>query len=123
MESVNLLRERYLRQLLLEDIGEKGQVKLSKSKVLVIGVGGLGSPVCSYLSAAGVGRIGIIDCDVVEIENLQRQVIHFTGDIGRSKISSASVKMKSINPNIVVDTYFDKFTDQMVTVSRRIMIL
>ncbi|RDU71234.1 HesA/MoeB/ThiF family protein [Helicobacter aurati] len=110
MESQELLQERYLRHLMLEDVGQEGQSKLAQSKVLVIGAGGLGSPVCLYLSAAGIGNIGIVDCDVVDISNLQRQVIHFTSDIGKSKISSASIKMRSINPNITVDTYFEKFT-------------
>lgn len=110
MESESLLKERYLRHLMLEDVGEEGQNKLSHAKVLVIGAGGLGSPVCLYLSAAGIGRIGILDYDTVEISNLQRQIIHATSDIGKSKISSAQLKMCNINPNIVVDTYFEKLT-------------
>ena len=78
MESESLLKERYLRHLMLEDVGEEGQNKLSHAKVLVIGAGGLGSPVCLYLSAAGIGRIGILDYVTVDISNLQLQIIHAT---------------------------------------------
>lgn len=110
METEAVLKERYLRHLMLEDVGEEGQKKLSRAKVLVIGAGGLGSPVCLYLAAAGIGRIGILDYDIVEISNLQRQIIHTTDDIGRAKITSAQHKMSRINPNIIIDTYFEKLT-------------
>ncbi|TLE07817.1 HesA/MoeB/ThiF family protein [Helicobacter bilis] len=110
MEKEEVLKERYLRHLMLEDVGEEGQKKLSNAKVLVIGAGGLGSPVCLYLAAAGIGRIGILDYDIVEVSNLQRQIIHATSDIGKAKITSAQIKMKNLNPNIRIDTYFEKLT-------------
>ncbi len=110
MEAESVLKERYLRHLMLEDVGEEGQKKLTHAKVLVIGAGGLGSPVCLYLAAAGVGRIGILDYDIVEISNLQRQILHATSDIGKAKITSAQIKMNNINPNIIIDTYFEKLT-------------
>lgn len=110
METEKELKERYLRHLMLEDVGESGQKKLGNAKVLVIGAGGLGSPVCLYLAAAGIGRIGILDYDIVEISNLQRQILHATSDIGKAKIASAQYKMNNLNPNVVVDTYFEKLT-------------
>ena len=91
--------ERYSRHIILEDIGVEGQEKIMKGKVLIIGAGGLGAPAAMYLAAAGVGTIGIVDFDKVEISNLQRQIIHFTEDIGRLKVDSAGNKMKSINPD------------------------
>ena len=99
--------ERYSRHILLDDVGVVGQEKLMAAKVLIIGAGGLGSPVGLYLAAAGVGTIGIIDSDSVEISNLQRQIAHFTKDIGLSKVDSAAEKMKAINPDITVRTYYD----------------
>lgn len=98
-------KERYNRQIILEQIGEAGQERLLDSKVLVVGIGGLGSPVAIYLTAAGVGTIGIMDNDKVELTNLQRQIIHFTGDVGIEKIASAKEKMESINPDIAIKTY------------------
>jgi adenylyltransferase/sulfurtransferase len=97
--------ERYSRHILLDDVGVDGQEKLLEAKVLIIGAGGLGSPVALYLAAAGVGTIGIVDSDSVEISNLQRQIAHFTKDIGCSKVESAAEKMKAINPDISVRTY------------------
>ena len=96
---------RYLRHLVLNEIGGKGQEKLLSSSVLVIGAGGLGSPAALYLAAAGIGRIGIVDGDKVEASNLQRQVIHHTSDLGRIKVQSASEKMRDINPDIVVEEF------------------
>lgn len=110
METQSVLKERYLRQIMLEDVGEEGQKKLAQAKVLVIGAGGLGSPVCFYLVAAGIGRIGILDYDIVEISNLQRQILHATFDIGKSKISSAQAKLSGLNPNVQIDTHFKKLT-------------
>src|SRR5574344_2994706 len=96
---------RYSRHLILPEVGLKGQLKLKNSKVLVVGTGALGSPALLYLSAAGVGTIGIIDFDIVEESNLQRQIIHSTKSIGKSKISSVKMQINEINPNInVVDT-------------------
>ncbi len=97
--------ERYSRHILLKDVGVEGQMKLFGAKVLIIGAGGLGSPVALYLAAAGVGAIGIADADCVDLSNLQRQVIHHTADIGKLKVDSAAEKMRAINPDIEVHTY------------------
>lgn len=96
---------RYSRHILLEGFGQEGQVKLLKSKVLLIGAGGLGSPNALYLAAAGVGTIGIADADVVSMSNLQRQVIHFTEDVNKPKVESAAEKMRRINPDVKVITH------------------
>jgi molybdopterin/thiamine biosynthesis adenylyltransferase/rhodanese-related sulfurtransferase/molybdopterin converting factor small subunit len=93
---------RYSRHLIIPEVGIDGQRKLKAAKVLLIGAGGLGAPLGLYLSAAGVGRIGLVDFDVVDFTNLQRQVIHSTADVGRNKIDSAAEKMKGINPNIAI---------------------
>ena len=95
---------RYSRHILLKDVGVEGQEKIRNGKVLVVGAGGLGAPVALYLAAAGVGTIGIVDSDVVDLSNLQRQVIHFTGDVGHPKVESARDKMLAINPNVKVNT-------------------
>ena len=97
-----LLRDSRL--ILLKDVGVEGQEKIRNGKVLVVGAGGLGAPVALYLAAAGVGTIGIVDGDVVDLSNLQRQVIHFTGDVGHPKVESARDKMLAINPNVKVNT-------------------
>ncbi len=97
--------ERYSRQIILRDVGVKGQVKIMNGKVLIIGIGGLGSPAALYLAAAGVGTIGIADSDTVELSNLQRQVIHFTKDLNTSKVASAAEKMQALNPDVVVKTH------------------
>ena len=97
--------ERYSRHIILQDIGVEGQSAIQEGKVLIIGAGGLGSPAALYLAAAGVGTIGIADADLVDLSNLQRQVIHFTKDIGRPKVESAAEKMRAINPDITVNTY------------------
>jgi adenylyltransferase/sulfurtransferase len=93
---------RYSRHLIIPEVGVEGQQKLKAAKVLLIGAGGLGAPLGLYLAAAGVGRIGIVDFDVVDSSNLQRQVIHFTRDVGRKKLDSAEEKMRGINPNVTV---------------------
>jgi len=100
--------KRYSRNILLSEIGEKGQEKLLKGRVLVVGVGGLGSPAALYLAAAGVGTIGIIDADNVDVSNLQRQIIHFTSDIGRQKVVSAAEKMHALNPDVKIKTYHQR---------------
>lgn len=100
--------ERYSRHTLLPEIGIDGQVKISTAKVLVIGVGGLGSAAAIYLAAAGVGTIGIADADKVDLSNLQRQVIHNTLDIDKAKVLSAKEKMEKINPDINVKTYEER---------------
>ena len=97
--------ERYSRHIILKEVGAKGQKKLLKSSVLIIGAGGLGAPAALYLSAAGVGRIGIADADEVDLSNLQRQIIHATADIGKAKATSAKESMEAINPDVKVDTY------------------
>ena len=97
--------ERYSRHILLEQVGGVGQEKLLSSKVLIVGAGGLGSPAALYLAAAGVGTIGIIDADKVDLTNLQRQIIHHTSDIGVEKVKSAENKMRAINPEVTVKTY------------------
>ena len=96
---------RYSRHILLKDVGVEGQKKIRQGKILIIGAGGLGAPVALYLAAAGVGTIGIVDGDVVDLSNLQRQVIHFTADVGVPKVESAKAKMLAINPNVKVNTY------------------
>ena len=96
---------RYSRHILLKDVGVEGQEKIRQGKILIIGAGGLGAPVALYLAAAGVGTIGIVDGDVVDLSNLQRQVIHFTADVGVPKVESAKAKMLAINPNVKVNTY------------------
>lgn len=96
---------RYSRHILLKEVGGKGQKKLLAGKVLIIGAGGLGAPIALYLAAAGVGTIGIADADDVDLSNLQRQVIHFTPDIGKPKVISAKEKMLAINPDLTVNTY------------------
>jgi adenylyltransferase/sulfurtransferase len=102
MDNQNLLR--YSRQILLPEVGEEGQQKLLNATVLLVGIGGLGSPSAMYLAAAGIGHLIIADFDQVELSNLQRQVIHHTDDIGRDKVQSAKVKMLAINPNVKITT-------------------
>jgi sulfur-carrier protein adenylyltransferase/sulfurtransferase len=97
--------KRYSRHLILPEIGMDGQRKLKQSSVLCIGAGGLGSPAAMYLAAAGLGRIGIVDFDVVDYSNLQRQLLHGTPDVGRSKLASAKDKINALNPHVQVDTY------------------
>lgn len=97
--------ERYSRHITLKEIGVKGQKKLLAAKVLIIGAGGLGAPAAMYLAAAGVGTIGIADFDSVELSNLQRQIIHTTGDVGKSKVQSAAETIKALNPDVTVKTY------------------
>ena len=92
--------QRYSRHILLQDVGVEGQEKIMNARVLVVGAGGLGAPVALYLAAAGIGTIGIVDADVVDLSNLQRQVIHFTKDVGVPKVKSAEEKIKAINPDV-----------------------
>ncbi|WP_061288192.1 molybdopterin-synthase adenylyltransferase MoeB [Azotobacter vinelandii] len=93
---------RYSRHLLLPEVGLEGQSRLKRAKVLCVGTGGLGSPLALYLAAAGVGRLGLVDSDVVDYSNLQRQVIHHTADIGKPKITSAAEKLRDLNPDIEI---------------------
>ena len=101
-------RLRYARHIVLPQVGEKGQIKLLESSVLVVGAGGLGSPAMMYLAAAGVGRIGVIDDDVVESSNLQRQIIHSTSSVGESKALSAKKRLNELNPQVEVDVYVSR---------------
>jgi molybdopterin/thiamine biosynthesis adenylyltransferase len=94
--------QRYARHILLRELGGTGQARLKAAKVLVVGAGGLGSPLALYLAAAGVGRIGLVDADVVELSNLQRQIAHGTADIGRLKVESAAESLRRINPLVEV---------------------
>ncbi len=103
---------RYSRHLLIPEVGLEGQRKLKSSSVLVIGTGGLGSPVALYLAAAGIGRIGLVDYDVVDFSNLQRQVIHGVSTLGKLKVESARSRMLDINPEIQVDVYNEPFTSE-----------
>jgi molybdopterin/thiamine biosynthesis adenylyltransferase len=96
---------RYSRHILLKDVGGTGQEKLLNGKVLIIGAGGLGAPAALYLAAAGVGTVGIVDADVVDLSNLQRQIIHFTADVDHPKVDSARSKMEALNPDVQVVTY------------------
>lgn len=97
--------ERYARHIVLPEIGGSGQQRLKRARVLVIGAGGLGAPMLQYLAAAGVGTLGIVDDDAVSLSNLQRQVIHATGSIGRLKVDSARDAIAAINPNVAVETH------------------
>ena len=97
--------QRYARHIILPGIGGEGQRKLVESKVLVVGAGGLGSPVALYLAAAGVGTLGILDFDRVDLSNLQRQVLHDTEDVGKPKVESARERINAMNPNVEVVTY------------------
>jgi adenylyltransferase/sulfurtransferase len=101
---------RYSRHLLIPEVGLKGQRKLKASSALVLGTGGLGSPVALYLAAAGVGRLGLVDYDVVDKSNLQRQVVHGTGTVGRLKAESARARLLDLNPDIQVDAFNEPFT-------------
>src|SRR5256712_5525053 len=103
---------RYDRHLLLPQVGVEGQRKLKAASVLLIGAGGLGSPLALYLAAAGVGRIGIVDFDVVDESNLQRQIIHGTSDVGRPKLESARRRLHDVNPHITVETHETRLSSE-----------
>lgn len=102
--------KRYSRQILLHEIGEEGQLRLLRAKVLLVGVGGLGCPAGLYLASAGVGTIGIVDFDRVDLSNIHRQVLHATADIGRPKTDSAKEAIERINPEVNIITYQKRFT-------------
>src|SRR5438105_1133383 len=107
-------RARYSRHLLIPEVGEQGQLKLLDSKVLLIGAGGLGSPASLYLAAAGVGRIGIVDADVVDESNLQRQIVHSTERLGEAKADSARQTIEALNPDVQVVAYKERLTSENV---------
>ena len=97
--------ERYARHLILDEVGEEGQAKLLASRVLVVGAGGLGSPLLLYLAAAGIGALGVVDDDTVDLSNLQRQIVHPTARIGAAKVDSARDTLAAINPEVKVETH------------------
>jgi len=102
--------QRYSRHILLPEVGGRGQEKLLGARVLVIGAGGLGSPVAFYLAAAGVGTIGLIDGDVVDLSNLHRQILHHTPDVDRPKVTSAQAKLTALNPDVTVIPHHERLT-------------
>lgn len=102
--------ERYNRHIILKNLGIRGQEKIVNGKVLVVGIGGLGSPVILYLAASGVGTLGVMDADVVDLSNLHRQVIHTTNDISKPKIGSAQESIKALNPDVTIKTYDENAT-------------
>ena len=102
--------ERYSRQILLPDVGGKGQEKLLSAKVLIIGAGGLGSPCSLYLASAGIGTLGIVDSDKVELNNLQRQIVHSVNTVGKPKVDSAKDRLNAINPDVKVIPYNIRLT-------------
>jgi molybdopterin/thiamine biosynthesis adenylyltransferase/rhodanese-related sulfurtransferase/molybdopterin converting factor small subunit len=104
--------KRYSRHLIMPEVGVEGQRKLKAAKVLCIGAGGLGSPAAMYLAAAGIGTIGIVDFDVVDFSNLQRQIIHGTPDVGRSKLESAKSRLNALNPNVHIETYNEALSSE-----------
>jgi len=104
--------ERYSRHLIMPEVAMEGQRKLKRASVLLVGMGGLGSPTAMYLAAAGVGRIGIVDFDVVDFSNLQRQIIFSTEDVGRPKLQAAEERLQGINPNLEIETYETRLTSE-----------
>ncbi|MDX6387118.1 MAG: sulfur-carrier protein adenylyltransferase/sulfurtransferase [Gaiellaceae bacterium] len=107
-------RARYSRHLLIPEVGEEGQLKLLDAKVLLIGAGGLGSPASLYLAAAGVGRLGIVDADVVDESNLQRQIVHSTESLGEPKVESAKRSIEALNPDVEVVAYKERLTSENI---------
>ena len=111
MELSDAQFERYARHLVLEEVGEEGQAKLLQAKVLTIGAGGLGSPLLLYLAAAGIGTLGVIDDDVVDLSNLQRQIVHPTESIGMAKVESAQATLHHVNPEVKVEAHRARLTE------------
>ncbi|MCJ7426218.1 MAG: HesA/MoeB/ThiF family protein [Dehalococcoidales bacterium] len=107
--------ERYSRQILINGFGEEGQAKLKRAKVFIAGVGGLGSVTATYLAAAGVGVIRIVDHDKVELSNLNRQILHCDEDIGKKKVDSAAKRLKSINPEVKIEAVAEKMTEANIS--------
>jgi molybdopterin/thiamine biosynthesis adenylyltransferase len=103
---------RYSRHLIIPDVGLEGQRRLKGARVLLVGAGGLGSPLGLYLAAAGVGHLGLVDFDVVDLTNLQRQIIHGTKDVGRPKLESARERIADVNPHVHLETYETQLTSQ-----------
>ena len=111
-ELTDLQLERYARHVVLDEVGEDGQLRLLDAKVLVIGAGGLGAPAALYLAAAGIGTLGLIDDDTVDLSNLQRQIVHGTADIGRPKVDSATDTLRRLNPEIRLLTHRARLTPE-----------
>src|SRR3984893_9333540 len=105
-------RIRYSRHLIMPEVGAEGQRRLKAARVLCIGAGGVGSPAGLYLAAAGVGTLGIVDLDDVDLSNLQRQILHGTKDVGRKKVDSARDRLHDANPNVEVETHDCRFTSE-----------
>src|SRR5438477_7749995 len=103
---------RYSRHLVLPDVGMEGQRRLKAARVLLVGAGGLGSPAALYLAAAGVGHLGLVDFDVVEFSNLQRQILHGTSDVGRPKLDSAADRIAEVNPEVALERYATRLTSK-----------
>src|SRR6202045_3533384 len=103
---------RYSRHLIMPEVGMEGQLKLKNAKVLLIGTGGLGAPLGLYLAAAGIGRLGLVDFDVVDFTNLQRQVTFGTSDVGKPKSEAARERLSNLNPNIQIDAFETKLTSE-----------
>ncbi|MCI7262799.1 MAG: HesA/MoeB/ThiF family protein [Clostridiaceae bacterium] len=114
MEKISVDEKRYKRHIMLPEIGEEGQKKLAESRVLVVGAGGLGSPVCLYLAAAGIGTIGIADFDTVDVSNLQRQVLYRESDVGRPKAEAAAERLRERNSQLTVEIYPEGLTEENV---------
>jgi len=114
MDFTDAQIDRYARHLVLPEIGEEGQARLMGARVLVVGAGGLGSPLLMYLAAAGVGALGVIDDDTVDLSNLQRQVIHDTSAVGRPKVESARARLAEINPEVRVEAHAGRLTRETV---------
>jgi molybdopterin/thiamine biosynthesis adenylyltransferase len=108
-------RKRYDRQIMISGVGEEGQEKLKRAKILIAGAGGLGSPAAMYLTAAGVGKIRVVDHDSVELSNLNRQVLHWEHDIGRSKVESATEKLKKLNRAVEIEAIEETITEANVS--------
>ncbi len=107
-------KERYDRQIMIPEIGEEGQERLKHAKILIAGAGGLGSPIAVYLAAAGVGMIRVVDHDVVDVSNLNRQILHWDGDVGRGKVDSASDKLSGLNPGVRVEAVRETIDENTV---------
>nr|MBA3365366.1 molybdopterin-synthase adenylyltransferase MoeB [Actinomycetota bacterium] len=107
-------RTRYSRHLLIPEVGEEGQLRLLDSRVLLVGAGGLGSPASLYLAAAGVGRLGIVDADIVDETNLQRQIVHSTASLGEPKVASAKAAIEALNPDVEVVPYRERLTPENI---------
>ena len=112
MEFTEEQFQRYARHLILPEVGEEGQARLMRSRVLVVGAGGLGSPLLLYLGAAGVGTLGVVDDDTVDLSNLQRQIVHPTGRIGAAKTVSAEATLAALNPEVKVETHAVRLTKE-----------